>query len=126
MSRSLTAHVLFRLPSLEYDADATQEKQVSESVIPIIEGKIRDAKCRPGGIPSPICYEGLRTQLTTAWIETKSKGLNVEKAKCSMLMGSVYVATLRRLGTQGEESRNARSETSRWGRWKRRRKGRGN
>jgi hypothetical protein len=58
MSRSLTAHVLFRLPSPEYDADASQEKRVSESVIPIIEGKIRDAKCRSGEIPSPICYEG--------------------------------------------------------------------
>ncbi|KAF2195611.1 hypothetical protein K469DRAFT_722769 [Zopfia rhizophila CBS 207.26] len=33
------------------DAHAAKEKQVSESVIPIIEGKIRDAKCRSGGIP---------------------------------------------------------------------------
>jgi hypothetical protein len=33
------------------NAHAAKEKQVSESVIPIIEGKIRDAKCRSGGIP---------------------------------------------------------------------------
>ena len=33
------------------DAHACKEKQVSESVIPIIEGKIGDAKCRSGGIP---------------------------------------------------------------------------
>ncbi|KAF2276697.1 uncharacterized protein EI97DRAFT_376289 [Westerdykella ornata] len=33
------------------DAHATKENQVSELVIPIIEGKIRDAKCRSGGIP---------------------------------------------------------------------------
>ena len=33
------------------DANAAKEKQVSESVIPIIEGKIADIKCRSGGIP---------------------------------------------------------------------------
>ncbi len=33
------------------DAHATKEKQVSELVVPIIEGKIEDAKCRSGGIP---------------------------------------------------------------------------
>jgi len=33
------------------DAHAAKEKQVSESVIPIIEGKIRSLKCRSGGIP---------------------------------------------------------------------------
>ncbi|KAF2804455.1 uncharacterized protein BDZ99DRAFT_397979, partial [Mytilinidion resinicola] len=33
------------------DAHAAKEKQVSESVIPIIEGKIADARCRSGGIP---------------------------------------------------------------------------
>ncbi|KAF2181468.1 hypothetical protein K469DRAFT_791755 [Zopfia rhizophila CBS 207.26] len=32
------------------DAHAAKEKQVSESVIPIIKGKIRDAKCRLGEI----------------------------------------------------------------------------
>ncbi|KAF1993298.1 hypothetical protein P154DRAFT_527867 [Amniculicola lignicola CBS 123094] len=36
---------------VQADADASKEKQVSESVIPIIEGKIRDTKCRSGGIP---------------------------------------------------------------------------
>ncbi|PVH91139.1 hypothetical protein DM02DRAFT_620670, partial [Periconia macrospinosa] len=36
---------------VQADADASKEKQVSESVIPIVEGKIRDAKCRSGGIP---------------------------------------------------------------------------
>ncbi|KAF2844171.1 hypothetical protein T440DRAFT_523705 [Plenodomus tracheiphilus IPT5] len=36
---------------VQADADASKEKQVSESVIPIIEGKTRDAKCRSGGIP---------------------------------------------------------------------------
>ncbi|CBX99673.1 hypothetical protein LEMA_P089120.1 [Plenodomus lingam JN3] len=36
---------------VQADADAREEKQVSELVIPIIEGKIRDAKCRSGGIP---------------------------------------------------------------------------
>jgi len=46
-----------RFPDEDYeqfvhtDADASKEKQVSESVIPIIEGKIRDTKCRSGGIP---------------------------------------------------------------------------
>jgi hypothetical protein len=33
------------------DADAVKEKQVTTSVIPIIEGDIRDAKCVAGGIP---------------------------------------------------------------------------
>jgi hypothetical protein len=33
------------------DADAVKEKQVTTSVIPIIEGDIRDAKCVSGGIP---------------------------------------------------------------------------
>ncbi|KAF2182612.1 hypothetical protein K469DRAFT_585737 [Zopfia rhizophila CBS 207.26] len=33
------------------DAHAPKEKQVSESVIPIIEGRIEDGKCRSGGIP---------------------------------------------------------------------------
>ncbi|KAF2188850.1 hypothetical protein K469DRAFT_684145 [Zopfia rhizophila CBS 207.26] len=32
------------------DTDAAKEKQVSESVIPIIKGKVRDAKCRSRGI----------------------------------------------------------------------------
>jgi hypothetical protein len=32
-------------------AHAAKEEQVSESVIPIIEGKIKDTKCRSGGIP---------------------------------------------------------------------------
>ncbi|PVH94218.1 hypothetical protein DM02DRAFT_618786 [Periconia macrospinosa] len=36
---------------VQADADAAKEKQVSESVIPIIEGKIGDTKCRSGGIP---------------------------------------------------------------------------
>jgi hypothetical protein len=78
------------------------------------------------GLEGSFCYEGLWTQPITAWLETKSKGLNMEKAKCSMLMGSAYVAKLRRRGTKGEESRNARLETSRWGRRKRWRKGCGN
>ncbi|KAL5373608.1 hypothetical protein PMIN06_012488 [Paraphaeosphaeria minitans] len=33
------------------DAHAVKERQVSESVIPIIEGKMIDARCRSGGIP---------------------------------------------------------------------------
>jgi hypothetical protein len=33
------------------DAHAFKEKQVSESMIPFIEGKVEDAKCRSGGIP---------------------------------------------------------------------------
>ena len=33
------------------DAHAAKEKQVSESVIPFLEGKIGDEKCRAGGIP---------------------------------------------------------------------------
>jgi len=33
------------------DAHVFKEKQVTESVIPVIEGKIRDAKCISGGIP---------------------------------------------------------------------------
>lgn len=33
------------------DAHALKEKQVSEIVIPIIEGRIEDVKCRSGGIP---------------------------------------------------------------------------
>ncbi|KAF2690374.1 hypothetical protein K458DRAFT_474582 [Lentithecium fluviatile CBS 122367] len=36
---------------VQADEDAAKEKQVSEAVIPIIEGNIRDAKCRAGGIP---------------------------------------------------------------------------
>jgi hypothetical protein len=36
---------------IQADADAVKEKQVTTSVIPIIEGDIRDAKCVSGGIP---------------------------------------------------------------------------
>lgn len=36
---------------VQADADASKEKQVSESVVPIIEGKIADGNCRSGGIP---------------------------------------------------------------------------
>ena len=33
------------------DANAAKEKQVSEFVIPLIAGKIKDAKCVAGGLP---------------------------------------------------------------------------
>ena len=36
---------------VQADADAVKEKQVSTSVIPIIEGGVGDAKCVSGGIP---------------------------------------------------------------------------
>lgn len=36
---------------VQADADVSKEKQVSELVIPFIEGKIRNPKCRSGGIP---------------------------------------------------------------------------
>ena len=36
---------------IQADADAAKEKQVTTSVIPIIEGDIRDARCVSGGIP---------------------------------------------------------------------------
>ncbi|OCL15341.1 hypothetical protein AOQ84DRAFT_351081 [Glonium stellatum] len=36
---------------VQADADASKEKQVSESIIPIFEGKTADGKCRSGGIP---------------------------------------------------------------------------
>jgi hypothetical protein len=36
---------------VQADADASKEKQVSELVIPTVEGKIKDAKSRSGGIP---------------------------------------------------------------------------
>ena len=36
---------------VQADADASKEKQVTTSVIPIIEGDIKDAKCVSGGIP---------------------------------------------------------------------------
>jgi hypothetical protein len=36
---------------VQADADAVKEKQVTTSVIPIIEGYIEDAKCVSGGIP---------------------------------------------------------------------------
>ena len=36
---------------VQADADASKENQVSESVVPIIEGKISDGNCRAGGIP---------------------------------------------------------------------------
>jgi hypothetical protein len=36
---------------VQADADAVKEKQVTTSVIPIIEGDIGDAKCVSGGIP---------------------------------------------------------------------------
>ncbi|KAK5086187.1 hypothetical protein LTR70_007432 [Exophiala xenobiotica] len=36
---------------VQADADAAKEKQVTTSVIPIIEGNIGDAKCVSGGIP---------------------------------------------------------------------------
>jgi hypothetical protein len=36
---------------LQVDADASKEKQITENVIPFIEGKIPDNKCIGGGIP---------------------------------------------------------------------------
>ena len=36
---------------VQADADAVKEKQVTTSVIPVIEGKISDSKCVSGGIP---------------------------------------------------------------------------
>jgi hypothetical protein len=36
---------------VQADADAAKEKQVTTSVIPIIEGDIKDARCISGGIP---------------------------------------------------------------------------
>ena len=36
---------------VQADADAKKEEQVTKSVIPVIEGKIRDAKCVSGNIP---------------------------------------------------------------------------
>lgn len=36
---------------VQADVRAAKEKQVSESVIPIIEGKIKDLGCRSGGVP---------------------------------------------------------------------------
>jgi hypothetical protein len=36
---------------IQADADAFKEKQVAESVIPIVEGRVADAKCVAGGIP---------------------------------------------------------------------------
>jgi len=36
---------------VQADVDAFKEKQVTESVIPIVEGEVGDAKCRVGGIP---------------------------------------------------------------------------
>jgi hypothetical protein len=36
---------------IQADADASEERQVTESVIPFIEGKIADSKCVAGGIP---------------------------------------------------------------------------
>jgi len=36
---------------VQADADAVKEKQVTTTVIPIIEGKISDSKCVSGGIP---------------------------------------------------------------------------
>jgi hypothetical protein len=36
---------------VQIDADSCKEKQVSDSVLPIIEGKITNRKCRAGGIP---------------------------------------------------------------------------
>jgi hypothetical protein len=40
-----------RRPRLLADADAKKEDQVTKSVLPVIEGKIRDAKCVSGKIP---------------------------------------------------------------------------
>lgn len=36
---------------LRADADASKERQVTENVIPFIEGKVPDNKCIEGGIP---------------------------------------------------------------------------
>lgn len=36
---------------VQADADAVKEKQITTSVIPIIEGYVRDVKCVSGGIP---------------------------------------------------------------------------
>ena len=36
---------------VQADADASKEKQITTSVIPIIEGNIEDAKCVAGGVP---------------------------------------------------------------------------
>jgi hypothetical protein len=62
---------------IQADADASKERQVTETVIPFIEGKVKDSKCIGGGIPfrnldhltdgtlvpgNPDRYHGARTE----------------------------------------------------------------
>ncbi|KAF2272254.1 uncharacterized protein EI97DRAFT_386272 [Westerdykella ornata] len=71
------------------DAHATKEKQVSELVVPIIESKIGDPKCRSGGIPftnldpltdgtlkpgNPDIYYGTRPEQLSRQIRDKLSG----------------------------------------------------
>jgi hypothetical protein len=71
------------------DAHAVKEKQVTESVIPVIEGKIGDAKCRSGGIPftnldhltdgtlapgNPDLYYGARPEQLNRQVRNKLSG----------------------------------------------------
>jgi hypothetical protein len=70
-------------------ATVPKEKQVSESVIPIIEGKIADIKCRSGGIPftnfdpltdgtlkpgNPDIYYGARTEQVNRKVRDELSG----------------------------------------------------
>lgn len=70
-------------------ADASQEKQVSELVIPSLEGRIEDDKCRSGRIPytnlepltdgtlkpgNPDIYYGARPEQLSRQVRTELSG----------------------------------------------------
>ena len=77
---------------VQADADAVKEKQLSTSVIPIIEGDVGDAKCASGGIPftnfdhltdgtlapgNPDIYYGARPEQLDRQIRGKLNGVIV-------------------------------------------------
>lgn len=74
---------------VQADADASQEKQVSELVIPSLEGRIEDDKCRSGRIPytnlepltdgtlkpgNPDIYYGARPEQLSRQVRTELSG----------------------------------------------------
>lgn len=65
---------------VQADADACKEKQVRESVMPYIEGRIKHGKCRAGGVPFGNLDDLTDTQLTPAnpdiWHSARPEQLN--------------------------------------------------
>jgi hypothetical protein len=94
---------------VQADADASKEKQVSELVIPLLEGRIEDAKCRSGGIPftnlepltdgtlkpgNPDVYYGARPEQLSRKVRTELDGHIVPSTQHDLpMLPNFFLAT---------------------------------